>query len=54
MQRYKYSETPPYSHLVIIPGHYQNWIYDDVTQIFNMAPKPRDTISGHFTALCYA
>ena len=36
------------------PGHKQNWIYDDVTQIFNMAPKPRDTTQGHFSALCYA
>ena len=26
------------------PAHNQNWIYDDVTQIFIMAPKPRDTI----------
>ena len=40
--------------LIISPGHNQNWIYDDVTQIFNMAPKPRDTILGHFSALCYA
>ena len=30
--------------LIISPGHNQNWIYDDVTQIFNMAPTPRDTI----------
>ena len=36
------------------PGHNQNWIYDDVTEIFNMAPKPRETIQGHFSALCYA
>ena len=42
------------SYLVTIsPGHNQNWIYDDVTQNFNMAPKPRDTIQGHFSALCY-
>ena len=34
------------------PGHNQNWIYDDVTQIFNMAPKPRDTNQGRFSALC--
>ena len=27
-------------------GHSQNWIYDDVTQILNMASKPRHTISS--------
>ena len=36
------------------PGYNQNWTYDDVTQLFNMAPKPRDTIQGRFWALCYA
>ena len=38
---------------MLSPGHNQNWIYDDVTQILNMAPKPRDTIQGHFSALSY-
>ena len=44
----------PVSKIIISPGHNQNWIYDDVTQIFNMAPKPRDAIQGRFSALCYA
>ena len=31
---------------------HENWIYDDVTKIFNMSDKPRDTIHGHCSALC--
>ena len=33
------------------PGHNQNWIYDDVTQIFNMAPKPRHDPGSLFSSL---
>ena len=39
---------------LVSPGHNHNWIYDDVNQIFKMAPKPRYTIQVHFSALCYA
>ena len=50
----KFISAPLKAKHFISPGHNQIWIYDDVTHICKMAPRPRNTREGHFLALCCA